>query len=185
MPGDPLWDDTRGVAAAEACAVSSVQIRDARDEDADQVIALIASCYREYPGCVLDVDGEEPELRAMASAYRDRGGRFWVAVEDGRVVGCVGVLPAADKAAVMLKKLYVAREARRRGLGERLCQLAESQARALGAPCIELWSDTRFTEAHRFYERRGYARGKHTRALHDRSNSLEFHFHKNLERAPG
>ena len=161
-----------------------MDIRPARDEDADQVIALIASCYQEYPGCVLDVEGEEPELRAVASAYRDRGGCFWVALEEERVVGCVGILPVAGAAAIMLKKLYVTRAARRHGLGGRLCMLAESQARARGAAYIELWSDTRFTESHRFYERRGYEKGERTRALNDRSNSVEYHFRKDLAPAP-
>lgn len=161
-------------------ALTPVQIREARDEDADRVIALIASCYQEYPGCVLDVEVEEPELKAVASAYRDRGGCFWVAVEPGCLVGCVGILPTADQAGIMLKRLYVARAARRHGLGGRLCALAESEARARGGAYIELWSDTRFIEAHRFYLHRGYTKGARTRALYDRSNSVEYHFRKEL-----
>ena len=41
-------------------------------------IALIETCWSDYPGCVLDVDTEAPELRALASYYRGRGGMLWV-----------------------------------------------------------------------------------------------------------
>ena len=43
-------------------------LRPARDGDAAGFIALIGACWAEYPGCVLDVDGE---------------GLFLVAVDDG------------------------------------------------------------------------------------------------------
>jgi hypothetical protein len=38
----------------------------------------------------------------------------------------------------------------------------------------DLWSDTRFEDAQRPYERRSRRRGPHTRALHDRSGSVEY-----------
>ena len=41
-----------------------IDIRPGRDSDADGFIALIGACWESYPGIVLDVDGEMPELRA-------------------------------------------------------------------------------------------------------------------------
>jgi putative acetyltransferase len=157
-----------------------VTIRAARDEDAEHLITLIGGCFAEYPGCILDVDGEAPELWAIATFFTTRTGHFWVAERAGQVVGSVGVLPTAAPEGIELRKLYVARMARRRGLGGRLCDLAEAQARAGGAVFIELWSDTRFTDAHRLYERRGYVRGAEMRALHDLSQSVELYFRKIL-----
>lgn len=153
-------------------------VRDARDGDAAGVIALIDACWADYPGCVLDVDGELPELRAIASHFAGRGGRFWVAEADGRIVGSVGLAPSPD--GMELCKLYVHRAARRRGLGERLVRLAEDEARSRGARVLELWTDTRFLDAHRLYARLGYARMPETRALNDLSNSVEFHYRKHL-----
>jgi putative acetyltransferase len=100
------------------------------------------------------------------------------------VVGCIGArsrggAPERPRS-VELCKLYVAREARRRGLGGALCALVEEEARARGAKLVELWSDTRFKDAHRLYERRGYARGPETRELHDRSGSVEYFFRLDL-----
>ena len=157
-----------------------VTIRAARDEDAEQLITLIGGCFAEYPGCILEVDGEMPELRAIATFFTTRQGHFWVAERAGQVVGSVGVLPTAAPEGMELRKLYVARVARRRGLGGHLCDLAEAQARVYGAVFIELWSDTRFTDAHRLYERRGYVRGVETRALYDMSQTIEFYFRKIL-----
>jgi putative acetyltransferase len=154
-------------------------IRDARDEDAAGLIDLIARCWADYPGCVMDVDGEVPELRAIASHFRAKHGRFWVAEVEGRVVGSVGVAPVRPGWAELFK-LYVDHACRRRGLASRLADLAEAEAARLGAARIEFWSDTRFVEAHRFYAARGYAGGVETRALHDLSNTVEYRFEKGL-----
>ncbi|MCC6526439.1 MAG: GNAT family N-acetyltransferase [Polyangiaceae bacterium] len=159
-------------------------LRPARDADGAGVIALLGAVFAEYPGCVLDVDGEMPELRAIATWFARAGGRFYVverAGGDGRapIVACVGHTPSGPDG-LELRKLYVARSARRGGLGGGLCELVESIGRAAGARFVELWSDTRFLDAHRLYERRGYRRGLRTRELHDLSASVEYHFRKEL-----
>jgi putative acetyltransferase len=157
--------------------------RAARDDDAAGLIELIGSTYAEYPGCVLDVDGEEPDLRAIASAYATKGGSFWVSIDEasGALVGCVGWLPSAAPEMsgwVELRKLYVARTHRRRGLASALCARVEAAARERGAAGVELWSDTRFLDAHRFYANRGYRQQPGSRQLFDLSRSSEYHFEK-------
>jgi len=159
-----------------------VKIRDADDSDSEELIRLIGGVFAEYPGCVLDVDGEMPQLRRPASAFTAWGGRLWVAERDDRIEGCGG-LSVRDGVAE-LKHLYVASSARGRGLGTRLCELVEEEARRLGHDRIELWTDTRFKDAHRLYERRGYTRGPHTRELHDLSASVEFYYQKSLAPTP-
>lgn len=153
-------------------------LRPVEEADSPALIDLIGQCWAPYPGCVLDVDAEEPWLRAPAAAYRAWQGRMWVAELDGVVIACVGMKPVP--AGVELKSLYVAAAARRRGLGERLTRLVEEQARLDGAGRVELWSDTRFADAHRLYARLGYRRLPGERALHDRSQSVEHHFAKGL-----
>jgi putative acetyltransferase len=82
---------------------------------------------------------------------------------------------------VLLQKLYVGRSARRQGLGSRLVARVETEAIERGATAIELWTDTRFEPAHRLYERLGYVRNGATRELHDLSNSVEYHYLKELQ----
>ena len=151
------------------------RLRDARDEDSAGVIALIGAVFDEYEGCVLDVDAEEPELRAPASSFD----RFWVLESDGTVVGCAACslrLPVLE-----MKKIYLASSLRGQGWGRRLIQRVEEEARAVGAERIEAWSDTRFTTAHAVYRRMGYETGPETRFLHDLSGTEEYYFSKRLD----
>jgi putative acetyltransferase len=162
--------------------LDGIHIREGRDDDADALIALIGGVFAEYAGCVLDVDGELPELRAIATAYGAVGGRFHVAELHGSVCGCVGFVPAeADPSrGVELRKLYVAQSARRNGLGSELVGRIERAARERGMRYIDLWTDTRFGDAHRLYERVGFVRGAATRELHDRSASVEYYYRRDL-----
>ena len=69
-------------------------LRPAHDDDGWEVIALIGACWSEYPGCVMDVHGECPDLLAPASAYHRLGGAFWVATDPcGTVIATVGWRP--------------------------------------------------------------------------------------------
>jgi len=157
-----------------------MDIRAARDEDAAQVIDLIARVYAEYPGCVLDVEREEPGLAAPASRFD----RFWVLVDEAdRVRGTVACALYPDHAE--LKKLYLDARARGAGSGRRLIELVETEARAAGLPRIELWSDLRFETAHAVYLRLGYRATGRTRDLHDLSHTTEAHFVKALGGPPG
>lgn len=159
--------------------IDDVAFREARDDDAEAVIAIIAAAYDEYPGCILDVEGEAPELLALASSHRTMGGTFWVAERTGKVVGCVGWRPLED-GAVELLKLYVDAEARGGGLGRRLVGIVCTEARKRGAGRVELWTDTRFQAAHRLYELLGFRRAPGTRELDDLSRSVEYHYRKSL-----
>lgn len=159
---------------------AALRIRDARDDDADGLIALMAGVFAEYPGCVMDAEGELPELFHIATYFAEHDGRFWVAERAGSVVGCIGLTPASDPSGVELKKLYVHRDERRTGLGGQLVSLVENEARTRGARFIDLWSDTRFTTAHAFYEKRGWSRDGRARELHDKSDTVEFYFSKPL-----
>lgn len=156
-----------------------IKIREARDDDSEQLIGLIEGCYGEYPGCVLLVNDEAPELLKIATTHAQLGGRFWVAEQDGELLGSAGLV-AGKNGTVEMKKLYVAKDARKIGIGARLCSLVEVEAMSRGADAIELWSDTRFEDAHRLYERRGYKRSPKTRELNDASKSVEYHFRKSL-----
>lgn len=82
--------------------------------------------------------------------------------------------------AVELTTLYVAAAARRQGWGARLVWWVERAARERGAGRVELWSDRRFADAHRLYERLGYRATGGTRELHDLSATVERAFAKDL-----
>jgi len=158
----------------------TLSLRPGRDDDADAIIALIGACWSEYPGIVLDVDGELPELRALATWTSAKGGAFWVAEAAGAIAGTAGVLPDGA-GAWRITRMYVAADQRGTGLADALLAQAESFARDAGARRLTLFSDTRFARAHRFYERHGYVRSGPLVALQDRSNTIEYGYAKPVE----
>lgn len=161
-------------------------VRPARDGDAQDLFGLITLCFAEYAGCYMDPHEDMPDIAraggwaARVSEGRALGGAFLV-VEDagGRVGACIAVdFPVDDVAEI--HRLYVRPDLRGKGLAARLVGECERIARDAGARSIVAWSDTRFSTAHRLYERLGYARMGETRALGDISNSMEYHFHRSL-----
>ncbi len=167
-----------GASGGNSGGNSGIVLRAARDADGPGVIAVVAAAYAEYPGCVLDVEAEVPELKAPAGAYTRRSGRFWVAESREGILGCVACLPAPE-GGLEIEKLYVARAARRYGLGTRLLDLVEAEATARQAAYITLWTDSRFEAAHAFYKAHGFRRNG-LRELDDASQSVEYSFRKEL-----
>ncbi len=178
--------------------IDGLPVREMRGSDADAVITLVAGAYAEYPGCVLDLPGVDADLPELADRLRAAGGRGWVVTDDDLVVACVGLAPvdrpAVERRAahtsgdtdprdgdrgtrIELKRLYVAASHRRRGVGRALVELVEHHAvRDHDAVAVELWSDTRFVDAHRLYEACGYVPTGRTRRLHDPSDTTEYEF---------
>ncbi|MFM7418835.1 MAG: GNAT family N-acetyltransferase, partial [Alphaproteobacteria bacterium] len=153
-------------------------LRAGRDSDAAGFITLIRDCWAEYPGCVFDLDGELPELRALASYFAEQDGALWVAEEAGAVVGMAAVHPLPDTPDWEICRVYVAANQRGTGIAVTLMATAEAHARDAGAEVIRLWSDTRFTRAHGFYAKLGYVRQGPIQVCNDLSNSLNFPFFK-------
>ncbi|WP_131834020.1 GNAT family N-acetyltransferase [Ancylobacter aquaticus] len=158
--------------------MTNIPIRPATDADGDAIAALIAAAFSEYEGCVFDRAAEFPELDAIASHFSARGGTIWVAEADDSVIGSMALAPAKDEDApaggLEIFKVYVAQAARRRGVARALFDTALDAARAAGAPEIRLWTDTRFADAHRFYERCGFTREGPARECHDLSATWEY-----------
>jgi predicted GNAT family N-acyltransferase len=148
-------------------------LRPVRDTDSAAIIELIGTVWAEYPGVILDVDAEEPWMRAPGSYYEAGGELFVVPSADSdRLVACVGWRPQPGGAE--LKSLYVAADCRRQGWGSRLVHFIER--RVGGREKLTAWSDSRFSDSHAMYERLGYARTGATRELHDISETTEFEF---------
>ncbi|MBW3620019.1 MAG: GNAT family N-acetyltransferase [Actinobacteria bacterium] len=156
--------------------------RPLRGDDTAAVIALIGGVYAEYPGCVLDLPGVDADLPRLRDAVEEAGGAFWVVERDREVVACAGWAPhpVDGRPGGELKRLYVRADQRGSGLGRWLVERVERAAAEAGAETIELWSDTRFLDAHRLYTRLGYAPTGETRELHDPSDTTEYRFVRDL-----
>ncbi|MEV4510012.1 GNAT family N-acetyltransferase [Dactylosporangium sp. NPDC049525] len=85
-------------------------------------------------------------------------GWFWVATLDDRVAGCVGLRYVAEGGIRVgeLTRVYVSGTVRRQGLGGRLLNVAEQQARADGVTALRLDVRTDLVEARALYARHGF-----------------------------
>jgi GNAT superfamily N-acetyltransferase len=154
-------------------------IEEADDGDSEEIIALIRSVYAEYPDCILDVPGEEPELLQVRTSFRAKGGKFWVAKYGAQIVGTIAYCDFGDTK-WELKKLYVHHSARRLGIASQLMETAEGLAIRSGVKKLVLWTDTRFVEAQAFYRARGFQPTGEQRDWGDISNTTAIEFVKQL-----
>ena len=153
-----------------------MKVRPITKKDVPQIIKLIGDIWAEYD-CVLDTQGDDKYLLAPDDYFHSKDGEFWVAAERNEIIATVGVLMLDEKTAE-LKSLYVRGDFRRQNLGENLIKLAVKSASMKVRSEIILWSDTRFTNAHRLYETLGFKLlGK--RELKDTNKSIELGFKRN------
>ena len=155
---------------------SQLLLRPAEPVDTPGIHALISLVYAEY-GCILDVERDERHLIDPGAYFRSKDGQFWV-VESAEGIAATGAVMIYPDFAE-LKTLYVHPSIRRQGWARRLIDLAASHARQAGRIRLTLWSDTRFTTAHRVYESLGFRRTGY-RELADLNNSREFGYEKEL-----
>lgn len=92
-------------------------------------------------------------LTEAAIAAQAAAGEVWVI--GAPPLACVFFTP--QPGCLYLGKLAVAEQARRRGLARRLVALAETRARALGLPALELQSRVELAENHAAFAAMGFA----------------------------
>jgi putative acetyltransferase len=161
---------------------AEIQIREAADSDGAAITTLIGAVFAEYDGVSFLVE-ELLELRAPASNFRRKGGRMWVAEHEGRLIGSFGIVATHERGVGEFLKVYLSRESRGMGVAKRLLDRALTFARDRNMTAITLWTDSRFLDGHRFYERHGFRRMPGLRSLHGASQSLEYNFR--LDALPG
>ncbi|HEX4734173.1 MAG TPA: GNAT family N-acetyltransferase [Thermoleophilaceae bacterium] len=100
--------------------------------------------------------GREPcRVETIAREYAHPDGSFLVVYDDGRAVACAGVRRLPDGSGEV-KRMYVVPEARGRGVGRRLLDRLEDEARVLGYTRLRLDTGAQLTEAQELYRSAGY-----------------------------
>ena len=95
-----------------------------------------------------------PDL--MREEIRSQGIHYDVIFVDGKMVGFASYGPTSEPGVMKLHKLYLLLELHGRGLGSRLLQHCEQQARAAGAHLLILAVNKRNTKAIVAYQRNGF-----------------------------
>ena len=159
----------------------AMQIRPFRPTDRDAIVALIDGVYREY-GDVIYLEKADADLLDVESRYVATGGAFVVLDDDGMIRGTHAVLPLDDgNGLCTFRRLYLDTSLRGGEWGNRLMQWAVDWAAARGLRRVEFWSDTRFTRAHRFFERNGFINTGKVRDMDDGAEPYrEYFFYQDL-----
>jgi DNA-binding MarR family transcriptional regulator/GNAT superfamily N-acetyltransferase len=94
-------------------------------------------------------------LYADTRVFSRPSGAFVVARVSGRAVGC-GAVKFKGKCPAEFKRMWIAKESRGLGLGKRLLEALEIQARQAGATAVRLETNRALTEAIAMYRQSGY-----------------------------
>jgi ribosomal protein S18 acetylase RimI-like enzyme len=138
-----------------------LEIREATEADLPEIVRLLA----EDPLGAQRERFEEPLPQAYRDAFarmrRQPGNRILLAVADGAVAGCLQLTTIAGLSRqgltrAQIEGVRVAKDRRGLRIGEALMRHAIALARAEGCGLVQLTTDRRRSEAHRFYERLGF-----------------------------
>jgi GNAT superfamily N-acetyltransferase len=95
------------------------------------------------------------EIDRIADYYSERNGGFWVAVDNGRLIGMFGLEPSAD-GTMELRRMYVDPDVRRRGVARQMLDFAEQECRRRSRPRLDLSTSELQREALALYRNSGY-----------------------------
>ena len=169
---------------------AEITIRPFAPRDAPRVRELFVTINRELAPAHLRDTFEAYIARALTEEidrideyYRERFGRFWVAVCGDRIVGTVG-LEQTQEGAMELRRMYVDSAQRRRGIARRMLRFAEDECRRRGIRRLELSTAELQSAALAFYRSSGYRQAGVTVASEASNKTVggirRYHFEKSL-----
>mmetsp|Transcript_14095 Transcript_14095/g.23327 ORF Transcript_14095/g.23327 Transcript_14095/m.23327 type:complete len:179 (-) Transcript_14095:155-691(-) len=103
------------------------------------------------------LDREDLSKALFQETYLDsKVNRFWVAVKDDSIAGCVALLGHKDPGTVELKRMSVDRRFRRQGIAGKLLEALIQHCRTEQINEITLTTSSLQPDAQRLYERYGF-----------------------------
>lgn len=135
-----------------------MNIRALRPEDNTSIAAVIRTVMEEHgidrPGSVYT----DPTTDQLFELFQREGSAYTLVESDGQIIGGCGIYPTdgLPDGCVELVKLYLLKEARGTGLGERLMRLSIARACELGYTHVYLESMPELNSAIGLYEKLGF-----------------------------
>jgi putative acetyltransferase len=153
----------------------TVEIRQAKPEDAAALVELGAAIGREPEAWLLNTDGWRTvgeERRYLRALRRHPDAAVFVAADEGKIVGRLSVArdPHSASHHVADLGLMVAASHRRRGIGRALLERAVSWAQVAGVSKLELHVFPWNQPAIRLYEQFGFEREGFRKAHYSRGD---------------
>jgi GNAT superfamily N-acetyltransferase len=131
--------------------MAALELRRATAADASAIRDLTREAYAKWVPLI----GREPKPMAADYEFAVRTHRFDLLLSDGALAGLIETVDEGDT--LLVENVAVAPGFQGRGLGRMLLAHAEAIARDLGRTRLRLYTNQRFVENIRLYERVGYA----------------------------
>lgn len=131
------------------------RLRLANNKDCEKVADLVYGILEEY-NLKPDPGSTDADIKDIESSYFERGGTFFVLEEkNGSIIGAYGLYPT-EKGTCELRKMYLHRAFRGKGLGKLLLEEALSKASQLGFKKMTLETASVLKEAIALYKSYGF-----------------------------
>lgn len=141
----------------------TVIIRLAERRDIAAIVALFADDAVGGHGDTNDESARPHYEAAFEAIAANPLSQLYVAEVGGEIVGTfqttmVTTMSGRGSSSVLLSAVQTRRDMRSKGIGRAMVRYVVEQARASGAASAQLTSNSLRTDAHRFYEREGFAK---------------------------
>ncbi len=142
--------------------VQTVEIREATENDLNALIALFADDPVGGHGDTTDPAALPDYLAAFQRIAGSPNETLYVATVDGAVVGTfqtmvTTTMTARGASSMIIEAVQTRADMRGRGIGAQMIGFAVEKARISGMRLVQLTSNAARKDAHRFYERLGFA----------------------------
>jgi putative acetyltransferase len=136
----------------------NISFRTIEKKDNREIAELIRAVFREFkidrPGTVYF----DPTTDNLYSLFRKHGSIYWIAEEDGKIIGGCGIYstPGLPEGCAELVKLYLLSAQRGKGIGRNLLEKSIESAKELGYRQLYLESLPELNKAIGLYEKAGF-----------------------------
>ena len=138
-------------------------IRRAREEDLPGLIALFAADQIGGHGDTADAEAYDDYLRAFNAIEASANEQLFTAELGGEIVGTFQIvfnrtLTGRGGMSMIIEAVQTRSDLRGRGIGASMIEYAIGEAKRRGCRLVQLTSNMARSDAHRFYERLGFAK---------------------------
>ncbi|WP_412535225.1 GNAT family N-acetyltransferase [Mesorhizobium sp. BAC0120] len=138
-------------------------IREACEGDIDGIVECLADDTVGGHGNTTDEAARPRYLAAFARIAASPNDRLYVAELEGEVVGTfqttlITVMNLHGRPDMTIEAVHVRAKARGKGVGAAMMRFAIEEARRAGVRLVQLTSNAKRVDAHRFYERLGFVK---------------------------
>src|SRR6056297_1640131 len=122
-----------------------------------QLVDVVSTVLKEY-NFTFDVGDIKNDLNLLKEkkSYNKKNEKFWIALNEDKVIGSIAIRQREDDDLAELKRFYLLPEYRGLGYGSKLYEIAEDFARKSKYSGIWLESSRKFKSAAKLYSKKGY-----------------------------